>query len=239
MIHLSAPSSNEQALPPSPDAASPSLSVCVVLFRWAGDELQTAVTRDAHLPCDAPAAHESLDATSRRIVREFGHVDAQYLEQLYTFSRQHGDRREIIISYLGLFTPETTGDMAGTRIVWSPAGATRLEDDIERVVLEYALVRLRAKLGYTNIAFHLLPPMFTLSELQQTYESILGHSVDKRNFRRRMIASGILTGTNQQRREGSHRPAALYRFATRDDQSAYLTPPWASALGTDASEEGA
>ncbi len=239
MIHLSAPSSNAQARPPSPDAASPSLSVCVVLFRWAGDELQTAITRDAHLPCDAPAADETLDATSWRIVREFGHVDAQYLEQLYTFSRQHRDRREIIISYLGLFAPETTGDMAGTRIEWSAVCDTRLEDDIEQVVLEYALVRLRAKLGYTNIAFHLLPPTFTLSELQQTYESILGHSVDKRNFRRRMIASGILTGTNEKRREGSHRPAALYRFASRDDQSAYLTPPWASEHGADASDQGA
>ena len=239
MIHLSAPTPNEQAVPPPPDAAYPSLSVCVVLFRWAGDELQTAVTHDAHLPGDAPGADESLDATSRRIIREFGHVDAQYVEQLYTFSRLQRDRREIIISYLALFAPETTGDAGGSRITWAPIRSAELADDIERVVLEYALVRLRAKLGYTNIAFHLLPPTFTLSELQLTYESILGHAVDKRNFRRRMIASGILTTTNEKRREGSHRPAALYRFASRDDQSAYLTPPWASELGARARDEGA
>lgn len=239
MIHLSAPTPNEHASPPSPDAANPVLSVCVVLFRWAGEQLQTAITHNAHLPGDAPGADESLDATARRVIREFGHVDAQYVEQLYTFSRPQRARREIVISYLALFAPETTVDAGGAQIAWSPIGAAYLADGIERMVLEYALVRLRAKLGYTNIAFHLLPPTFTLSELQLTYETILGHAVDKRNFRRRMIASGILTGTDEKRREGSHRPAALYRFTSRDDQSAYLTPPWASELGARASDEGA
>jgi hypothetical protein len=98
---------------------------------------------------------------------------------------------------------------------------------MDRRVLDYALMRLRAKLGYTNIAFHLLPPTFTLSELQLAYEAVLGHPVDKRNFRRRMIASGILDQLDEKRRDGSHRPAALYRFASRDDREAYLTPPWA------------
>jgi hypothetical protein len=49
--------------------------------------------------------------------------------------------------------------------------------------------------------------------------------MDKRNFRRRMIASGILIDTGEQRREGSHRPAALYRFREQGDQASYLTPP--------------
>jgi 8-oxo-dGTP diphosphatase len=97
----------------------------------------------------------------------------------------------------------------------------------DRMVVEYALVRLRAKLGYTNIAFHVLPERFTLSELQETYETILARRLDKRNFRRRMIASGILLSTGDQRREGSHRPATLYRFKPGDDRETYLTPPWA------------
>src|SRR5690606_37800830 len=116
--------------------------------------------------------------------------------------------------------------------------AAALADEMERMVLDYALIRLRAKLGYTIIAFHLVPETFTLSELQQTYESILGHQVDKRNFRRRMIASGILLATQEKRREGSHRPAALYRFASPDDQSTYLTPPWATRQGADNQDDG-
>ena len=97
----------------------------------------------------------------------------------------------------------------------------------DRMVIDYALVRLRAKLGYTTVAFHLLPPTFTLTELQGAYETILGHPLDKRNFRRRVIAAGILARTDAQRRMGSHRPAALYRFQSLDDRETYLTPPWA------------
>ena len=58
------------------------------------------------------------------------------------------------------------------------------------------------------------------------YQYILSERLDKRNFRRRMIASGILTPTLSKRRDGSHRPAALYRFRAGDDAGTYLTPPW-------------
>jgi 8-oxo-dGTP diphosphatase len=205
-----------------------SLRVCVALFRWSGTELETATCENGHLPCARPNPDEPLEVTAERVVRAGAHVDAQYVEQLYTFSRSVGNDREIVISYLGLFSPETfTRDHTGT-LAWTPAGATTLADDIERMVLEYAVVRLRAKLGYTNIAFNLVPSTFTLSELQHAYESILGQPMDKRNFRRRMIASGILTNTNETRREGSHRPAALYRFSEQEDSTSYLTPPWQS-----------
>jgi 8-oxo-dGTP diphosphatase len=109
--------------------------------------------------------------------------------------------------------------------VWRGVLGVNLANEADQAVLDYALIRLRAKLGYTNIAFHLLPEMFTLSELQRAYESILLHPVDKRNFRRRILASGILSQTDEKRRDGSHRPAALYRFASREDHTTYLTPP--------------
>jgi 8-oxo-dGTP diphosphatase len=99
--------------------------------------------------------------------------------------------------------------------------------EADRMVVDYAVVRLRAKLGYTTIAFHLLPETFTLTELQSAYETILDRPLDKRNFRRRMIASGMLEATDAKRRDGSHRPAALYRFRAEHDHAAYLTPPWA------------
>jgi 8-oxo-dGTP diphosphatase len=166
--------------------------------------------------------------TAERVIRDWARVDAQYVEQLYTFSQSDGDDREIVISYLGLFSPETFESGPSETLIWSPVHATTLVDEIERMVLDYAIVRLRAKLGYTNIAFNLVPSTFTLSELQLAYESILGQPMDKRNFRRRMIASGILTKTNETRRDGSHRPAALYRFSEREDHTSYLTSPWQS-----------
>jgi hypothetical protein len=202
-----------------------SLRVCVALIRWNGTGLETATIQSHHLPSAVPAADEALDQTAIRAIREATGVDAQYLEQLYTFSPSHGGPRQIVISYLALFSPDTATPETADELTWSLAEATTLADDLEQMVLEYALVRLRAKLGYTNIAFYLLPATFTLSQLQQTYESILDQAMDKRNFRRRMIASGILIDTGEQLREGSHRPAALYRFREHGDQASYLTPP--------------
>lgn len=216
---------------PSPEhnqsTASPeiSLRVCIALLRWNGSELEAAMCNEGYLPSSAPSADETLDLTAIRIIRDTTGVAAQYLEQLYTFSPTQGEDREIVISYLGLFSPDTPVDKGTRALTWARVTDARPADELERMVLEYALVRLRAKLGYTNIAFYLVPSTFTLSELQQTYETILGQPMDKRNFRRRMIASGILTDTDEKRREGSHRPAALYRFTLYDDQASYLTPP--------------
>lgn len=207
-----------------PDHATPSLRVCVALLRWNGSRLEAAIVGGDALPSTIPSADEAVDSAALRLIREAAGVDAQYLEQLYTFSPSHGSPRQIVISYLGLFAPNTTDPPHATPISWRLAEGLRLADDLDRSVLEYALVRLRAKLGYTNIAFYLLPATFTLSELQQTYERILGQPMDKRNFRRRITSSGILIDTGEKRREGSHRPAALYRFREEADQSSYLTP---------------
>jgi 8-oxo-dGTP diphosphatase len=82
-------------------------------------------------------------------------------------------------------------------------------------VLDVARQRIINKLQYTNAAYSLLPEFFTLTDLQQVYESILGRRLDKRNFRRRMLASDLLVETKRTSTAGRHRPARLYRFAAR------------------------
>jgi len=79
-------------------------------------------------------------------------------------------------------------------------------------ILQYALDRLRGKLQYTQIAFNLLPEQFTLRELQRVYEIILHRRLDKRNFRKKILSTGILEDTGAKKMEGTHRPARLYRF---------------------------
>ena len=83
-------------------------------------------------------------------------------------------------------------------------------------VIRQAAERARAKLDYTNIAFGLLPPQFTVRELQTTYEAIAGRSLDRRNFRKRMLTNGVIEPTGERRREGAHRPALLYRFVSHE-----------------------
>jgi 8-oxo-dGTP diphosphatase len=77
-----------------------------------------------------------------------------------------------------------------------------------------AVDRLRSKLAYSNIVYGLLPAEFTLSELQDVYEIILGRGLDRRNFRKKILATGLLKPLTKQRR-GAHRPATLYRFSRR------------------------
>jgi 8-oxo-dGTP diphosphatase len=78
-------------------------------------------------------------------------------------------------------------------------------------IVEYALRRLRYKLEYTAVGFELLPENFSLTELQHTYELILGENLDKRNFRRRILQAGVIEPT-QQSRSSEGRPARLYRY---------------------------
>ena len=115
------------------------------------------------------------------------------------------------VTYLALALASAGGPPLNSA-AWFNAAKVPAVNQVDRMIVDYALFRLRAKLGYTTIAFHLLPPSFSLSELQTVYEAVLDREVDKRNFRRRIHAAGVLEGTGETRREGSHRPARLYRF---------------------------
>ena len=215
------------------EASHPQVTIIAVPLRLTGEGLEIghrANTRyGTTLITGHPGPNESLDESARRIIQQWIGCNAQYIEQLYTLSTDRTDKREVAVSYLALFRQDACSKPGDERMYWSPVSAIEIHDETHRMVFDYGLVRLQAKIGYTNIAFHLLPEFFTLSELQQTYEHVLGHMVDKRNFRRRMAASGTLIKTDEMRRDGSHRPAALYAFATQDDHAAYLTPSWAAA----------
>jgi 8-oxo-dGTP diphosphatase len=80
-------------------------------------------------------------------------------------------------------------------------------------IIAVALERLRARIEYTTVIRHLLPKEFTLTDLQSAYESVLGHDLDKRNFRKKILALGLVTETGRTRIQGASRPANLYHFA--------------------------
>jgi 8-oxo-dGTP diphosphatase len=215
---------------PSP-STTPAIDVRVVLYTVVESSLLVALERRGdtwRLPRGVPAPGEPLDGEARRIIRQTTELQEQYLEQLYTLSVGESAGWAVIVGYIALIcSAQRRPAPAGAD--WRDTSALPPLFDADRMVADYALVRLRAKLGYTNIAIHLLPATFTLTELQGAYETILGRRMDKRNFRRRVIASGILEPTTDKRRDGSHRPAVLYHFRAEHDPATYLTPPWADA----------
>jgi 8-oxo-dGTP diphosphatase len=162
---------------------------------------------------------EAPDAAARRELREHTGVSGLHLEQLYTFGGPSRDptSRVVAVAYLGLYRhpgrslrPSPKYANAG----WFPVTRLPMLAYDHGRIARMALARLRTKLEYTNVVYSLLPDTFTLSDLQQAYEAILGRRLDRRNFRRRLFDLRLLvraTGT----RRGAHRPAALYRFRQR------------------------
>jgi 8-oxo-dGTP diphosphatase len=167
---------------------------------------------------------ESVEAAARRELEEETGVRNVYLEQLYTFGDPGRDPRGriVTIAYYALLTTESAPLVAGTdagAARWLPARKhPPLAFDHDRI-LAYALERLTNKLEYTTVGFKLLPKKFTLSQLQRVYEAVLGRTLDKRNFRRKIALLGILTPLQEWDREGPTRPAQLYKFSAKRFES--------------------
>jgi 8-oxo-dGTP diphosphatase len=122
------------------------------------------------------------------------------------------------VAYYALLTGEAAPLKAGTdagAAAWTAARKhPPLAFDHERI-LAYALERLANKLDYTTVGFQLLPKKFTLSQLQRVFETVLGRSLDKRNFRRKLAVLDILTPLDEWAQDGPSRPAQLYRFSPK------------------------
>jgi 8-oxo-dGTP diphosphatase len=161
-------------------------------------------------------ADEPLEAAARRELEEETNLRNVYLEQLYTFGDPQRDPRGRIISvaYFALVRAdqqEVKVSAESRDVRWfNVQELPPLAFDHDHIIA-YALDRLRSKLEYTTLAFQLLPEVFTLPELQQTYEQILGEQLDRGNFYRKIKESGVIEPVGRQR-ESRGRPAALYRF---------------------------
>jgi 8-oxo-dGTP diphosphatase len=175
------------------------------------------------LPGGLVLPHENLETAVRRELKEEAGIEPTWLEQLYTFGEPDRDPREraITIAWLGLVRPDRYPPRAATDAAdarwWPMAGLPPLAFD-HADILAVARTRLEGKVRYQPIGFDLLPPEFTLSELQALYETILQRPLDKRNFRRKMTRSGLLLDTGRKRTGGAHRAPSLFRF----DRDRYL-----------------
>jgi len=159
--------------------------------------------------------NEDLDQAALRELREETGVSDVYLEQLYSFGKPERDPRGrvITVAYFALISADRTlqaGSDAAEAGWYSTDHLPPLAFD-HAAILSYAVERLRNKLEYTTVGFQLLGEKFTLTELQEVYEAILGKKLDKRNFRRKMSILKILKPLSEYRR-GGQRPAQLYRF---------------------------
>ncbi len=206
------------------DCGRPLVTVDVVIFTLRHGDLQVLLIRRQHPPFVGMWAipggfirlEETLEEAAIRKLEEKTGLRDVYLEQLFTFGHPRRDPRDRVITVAYMAVIPATGvvsratDDAENVRWWSIYDLPPLAFD-HGDILHYALTRLRYKLEYTAVGFELLPEQFTLTELQTAYEIVLGESLDKRNFRRKILSAGIIEPTGRYR-TGEGRPAKLYRY---------------------------
>lgn len=203
----------------------PALTVDCVVFGFDEGELNVLLILRAlepfkgrwALPGGFVRVDETIDAAARRELAEETGLENVFLEQLYTFGAVKRDPRERVVSVAHYALVKLSDHRAkaatdAANAGWFPVSkAPKLAFD-HAEILATALERLKGKVRYQPIGFELLPPKFTLSQLQHLYETVLETKLDKRNFRKKVLSFGLLVPLKETLMAGHHRPAQLFRF---------------------------
>jgi 8-oxo-dGTP diphosphatase len=204
---------------------NPSLAIDLVVFGYRDGKLSILLLNRKEEPFinqwTLPGAflkmEERLLDTCSRILRSKLGLDTFYLEQLYSFDALDRDPRGRVlsISYFALINPDSYKTTAGTMandVQWFKTEELPALGFDHTEIVQLAIKRLRAKVLYHPVGFELLEEEFTLPDLHQLYECILGISIDRRNFRRKLLESGFITPTGEKRTGAKNRHPDIYRF---------------------------
>ncbi len=208
----------------------PSLTVDCVVFGLDEEGLKVMLIQRGRepfagrwaLPGGFVSMDETLDEAARRELEEETGIDELYLEQLYSFGAVDRDPRGrvVTVAYYALvnLSEQRVRASSDARCAgwFSASEPPELAFDHDRI-LSTALERLRGKLRYEPVGFELLPRKFTLTQLQGLYEKILERPLDKRNFRKKVLGSGLIVELGETEQDVAHRAARLHRF----DRSRY------------------
>jgi 8-oxo-dGTP diphosphatase len=203
----------------------PALTVDAVVFGLTRKSLQILLVERGGepfkgcwaLPGGFVGEGEDLQEAARRELEEETGVALSFLEQLYTFGAPGRDPRGrvVTVAYFALVRPEQVEVFAASdaaAAAWFPIDRLPpLAFDHDRIV-GIATERLRGKVRYEPLGFDLLPESFTLGQLQELYETVLGRSIDKRNFRRKIKQMDVLHATGERQPGTPHRAPELFRF---------------------------
>ena len=201
------------------------LTVDCVVFGFDEGELKVLLIERAlepfkgkwALPGGFVRVEETLDEAARRELAEEAGLKDVFLEQLFSFGALDRDPRERVVSVayyalvkLAAHDTKAATDAADAR--WFPISKVPKLAFDHTDIFATASARLKGKVRYQPIGFELLPPKFTLSQLQHLYEAVLETELDKRNFRKKVLSFGLLVPLKETRMAGRHRPAQLFRF---------------------------
>jgi hypothetical protein len=196
-------------------------SIDIVLITAMGDELAILLSRSSGererwvLPWRHAQAGETLEAAAIRAARDALGEAPIWMEQIGAFgdAKRHPSDTEISVAFVALVPHETASPRSG--YTWFPVKDLPPIAPRQRAMVDAATRTMQSRLDQAPIAFRLLPSTFTLSELQQTYELLLGKRLHKASFRRALQGAWLVEPTDEWRSEGRGRPAQLFRYAPK------------------------
>lgn len=209
-----------------PPYEAPILTVDAVILQFIANRLHVLLIQRKRDPfagtwalpgAYTPKGETTQQAFNRTLETKVGITAKQLglVEQLYASDTIARDPRghAVSIVYIGLgHNLKPSAGPATEEPTFYPV------DDLPKLAFDHkdiiasAVMHLRTEVMHANILFALLPEHFTLTSLQTAYEAILGKPLDKRNFRKKVLALDLVEATSDYQKEGAHRPAQLYRF---------------------------
>jgi ADP-ribose pyrophosphatase YjhB (NUDIX family) len=208
----------------------PLTSVDTVIFAIIKGELNVLVVERNEHPYQSKLAlpggfidlkkDENIDATAYRKLFEKTGVKSPYLEQVETIGNQKRDIRgfSVTVLYYALIDSKKFKQQASAqKSHWLPFALLKAKDLAfdHQLLIEKAYFRLKDKCCYTALPVELMPELFTLTELQTTFETILGKKLPIKSFRRRILAANILQATDKSKLSGK-RHAQLFKSTGLD-----------------------
>lgn len=199
------------------------VSVDCVIFGYADKALKVLLIKSDleefegmySLLGDLVRPDEDLDDASYRVLHERTDLHDVYLEQVHTFGNlhRHPSGRVITVAYYSLInTKNNKLQLTHNELSWHDVNKIKRLAFDHKVILDTCLQRLREKVMEQPIVFNLLPEKFSLRELQDLYEAILGVALDRRNFRKRIVLKDWLVDLNEMEEDVPHRPGKLYKL---------------------------
>lgn len=198
------------------------ITVDVVILTLKNDALQVLLVKRLTEPFKdkwaIPGGYirlsENLDQAALRILKERTNVDNIYLEQLYTFGDplRHPNSRVITCAYFALVRAEDLNVNITEDVCWHKVSNLPPLAYDHKEIIEYSMKRTRERLELCPVAYQLLNEKFTLTEMQKAYELIMNKSLDKRNFRKKVLTTDGLIELDEYTKSSSKRPARLYTF---------------------------
>lgn len=206
----------------------PALTVDCVVFGLDAEDLRILLIQRSQepfkgrwaLPGGFVEMTETLEESAARELEEETGLSKIFLEQLYTYGAPDRDPRERVVTVawyalVNLIDHKPKAATDASDAAWFPVRATPPLAFDHRAILKTALERLQGKVRYQPVGFELLPRKFTLRQLQRMYEIILARELDKRNFRKKVLAMDLLVELDEVETGVAHRAARLYRFDER------------------------